>query len=364
MFKVFTILGTRPEIIKLSRIISLFDKIFDHSIIHTGQNFNYELNDVFFKELKIRKPDAYLDCAKNSAIETISNILIKFEKYIRNNRPDAIFVLGDTNSAYASLVAKKNKIPIFHYEAGNRCFDNNVPEEVNRKIVDHISDLNITYTNISKENLIREGITSEKIICIGSPMLEVYNHYKNQIDKSKILRKLSLKKNNYFLVSLHREENVDDKKILLKYIEAILFLSKKYKKKIIFSTHFRTKKNLKKFELDKSKKIYFAKPFGFLDYMKLQQNSFLTLSDSGTLSEESSILGINSLHLRHCTERPEGLENGAIILSSFDKEKLITSINLNKLTNKKIINHQNYSNQNISSIIAKSVISFLNYYKK
>ena len=364
MFKIFTILGTRPEIIKLSRIIPLFDKIFNHKIIHTGQNFNYELNEIFFKELKIRNPDKYLDCAKNSAIETISNILIKFEKYINKNRPDAIFVLGDTNSAYASLVAKKNQIPIFHYEAGNRCFDNNVPEEINRKIVDHISDLNLTYTAISKENLIREGISSEKIICIGSPMLEVYNHYKKYINNSKIISKLSLKKDNYFLVSLHREENVDDKKTLSNYIDAIQFLSKKYKKKIIFSTHYRTQQNLKKYKLDKNKNIYFAKPFGFIDYMKLQQNSFLTLSDSGTLSEESSILGINSIHLRHCTERPEGLENGAIILSSFNKNKLVASINLNKITKKKINNHKNYLNKNVSSTIAKSVITFLNYYKK
>lgn len=364
MFKIFTILGTRPEIIKLSRIIPLFDKVFDHSIIHTGQNFNYELNEIFFSELKIRKPDVYLDCAKTTSIQTISNILLKFEKYINKNRPDAIFVLGDTNSAYSSLVAKKNKIPIFHYEAGNRCFDNDVPEEINRKIVDHISDLNITYTNISKENLINEGIPSEKIICLGSPMLEILNFYKKQINKSKILNRLSLKRDSYFLVSLHREENVDDKKTLINYVDTILFLCKKYKKKIIFSTHYRTQKNLKKYKLDKSKDIYFAKPFGFLDYMKLQQNSFLTLSDSGTLSEESSILGINSIHLRHCTERPEGLENGAIILSGFNKNKIVSTIELNKITKKKIDNHKNYSNKNISSTIAKSIISFLNYYKK
>ena len=239
-----------------------------------------------------------------------------------------------------------------------------MPEEINRKVVDHISDLNITYTNISRENLIKEGISNEKIICVGSPMLEVFQHHKKQINKSNILNKLTLKKNNYFLVSLHREENVDDKKVLNKYIDAFSFLYKKYKKKVIFSTHYRTQKKLKKYNLDNFKGITFIKPFGFLDYMKLQQNSFLTLSDSGTLSEESSILGINSIHLRHCTERPEGLENGAIILSSFNKDKLITAINLNNITKKKIKNHLNYSNKNISNTIAKSVISFLNYYKK
>ena len=360
-FKIFTVLGTRPEIIKLSRIINIFDEFFDHKIIHTGQNFDYELNEIFFKELKIRKPDIYLNCAKKTSIETISEILVKFEKLIKKDRPDAIFVLGDTNSAFASLSAKKNKIPIFHYEAGNRCFDNNVPEEVNRKIVDHISDFNITYTNISKQNLIREGIPSEKIINIGSPMKEVIEHYQKQINLSKILKILKVKKNNYFLVSLHREENVDDPKKLKIFLKSIDTLCNIFKIKAIVSTHYRTAKKLENISF-KSKNLIFKKPFGFIDYMFLQKNSFVNLSDSGTLSEESSILGKSSIHLRHCTERPEGLENGAIVIGGSSIKKLTTAVKIN-LSSKMTVNHSSYNKSNISNLVLKSVISHLEYYK-
>ena len=361
MFKVFTVLGTRPEIIKLSRIIKISDKSFDHKLIHTGQNFDYELNEIFFKELNIRQPDAYLNCAKKTSIETISEILIKFEKLIKRDRPDAIFVLGDTNSAFAALTAKKNKIPIFHYEAGNRCFDNSVPEEINRKIVDHISDFNFTYTEISKQNLIQEGIQSEKIINIGSPMKEVINHYNNKINQSKILKKLKIKKKKYFLVSLHREENVEDKKRLILFLKSIDTLCKKFKIKAILSTHYRTAKKLEKISF-KSKNLIFKKPFGFIDYMFLQKNSFVTLSDSGTLSEESSILGRSAIHLRHCTERPEGIENGAIIVSGSSIKKLTLAVNT-VLADNLIDNHSSYSKLNISNIVLKSIVSHLEYYK-
>ena len=361
MYKIFTVLGTRPEIIKLSRIIDIFDKHFNHKIIHTGQNFDYELNDIFFKELRIRKPDFYLNCAKATAIKTISSVLSSFEDLIKNEKPDAIFILGDTNSSYAALTAKKNRIPVIHFEAGNRCFDNNVPEELNRKLIDHLSDLNLTYTNISKQNLLNEGLHSEKIVYIGSPMKEVLNFYNKKIEKSKILKNLKIKKNDFFLISLHREENVDDQKKLKEFFESIIFLCATFKKKAIVSTHFRTANRLKKLKI-KSNHLIFKKPFGFIDYMYLQKNSFVTLSDSGTLSEESSIIGRSSIHLRHCTERPEGIENGAIILGGSTKKKLLNATNIVKQRNK-IDNHESYNKNNISDLVLKSVISYLDYYK-
>ncbi len=361
MYKIFTVLGTRPEIIKLSRIINIFDRNFEHKIIHTGQNYDYELNQIFFNELKIRKPDLFLNCAKSTAIETIAEIFVKFEKYIKKNKPDAIFVLGDTNSSYASLVAKKNNVPVFHYEAGNRCYDNNVPEEINRKIVDHVSDLNLTYTKLSKDNLIREGLHPEKVIEIGSPMKEVFNYYKKNIHNSKILSSLKLKKNNFFLVSLHREENVDNKKKLMDFFESISFLSKFYKIPAIISTHYRTANNIKKMKI-KTKNLYFNKPFGFFDYIKLQKNSYITLSDSGTLSEESSLLGKTAIHLRHCTERPEGLENGAIIISGSNLKKLKSAIKI-ATQNKLAINHPSYDKDNVSNVVLKSIISYLDFYR-
>ena len=360
-YKIFTVLGTRPEIIKLSRIINIFDQFFNHKIVHTGQNFDYELNEIFFKELRIRKPDIYLNCAKRTSIETISEILIKFEKLIKKDRPDAIFVLGDTNSAFASLSAKKNRIPIFHFEAGNRCFDNNVPEEINRKIVDHISDFNFTYTEISKQNLIREGIEPEKIINIGSPMKEVFEYYKKQINLSKILKTLKIKKNKYFLVSIHREENVDNLKKLKTFLESIDSLCNTFNIKAIISTHYRTAKKLENISY-KSENLIFKKPFGFIDYMFLQKNSFVNLSDSGTLSEESSILGKSSIHLRHCTERPEGLENGAIVIGGSSIKKLTTAVKIN-LSSKMTVNHSSYNKSNISYLVLKSVVSHLEYYK-
>jgi UDP-N-acetylglucosamine 2-epimerase len=362
MYKIFTVLGTRPEIIKLSRIIDKFDKIFNHKLIHTGQNFDYELNEIFFKELKIRKPDIFLNCADTTSSKTISKVITNFENFILNNKPDAVFILGDTNSSFAALTAKKNKIPVFHFEAGNRCFDNLVPEEINRKIIDHISDVNFTYTSISKQNLISEGIHSEKIVSLGSPMKEVINYYNKGIKRSKILEKLKLKKNNYFLISLHREENVDDSKKLNQFFKSIIYLSQKYKKKSLISTHFRTAKRLKNLKLTDNNLI-FMKPFGFFDYITLQKNSFLTLSDSGTLSEESSILGVNSIHLRHCTERPEALENGAIIIGGSSKQKLLTCVKFIKSFNPKVNNHSNYDNLNVSDNIVKAIISYLDYYK-
>ena len=367
MFKIFTVLGTRPEIIKLSRIINIFDKFFNHKIIHTGQNFDYELNQIFFKELQIRKPNLYLNCAKKTSIETISEILVKFEKLILQDRPDAIFVLGDTNSAFASLVAKKNKIPIFHYEAGNRCFDNDVPEEINRKIVDHISDFNFTYTEISKQNLIREGIQAEKIVNIGSPMKEVLDFYKPQIDNSDILQRLNLSKGKFFVVSAHREENVDVPEKLLKFIEALNAIGDLYNIPIIFSTHPRTRQRIEGLKIRFHKNIQLLKPLGFNDYNHLQQSSKAVLSDSGTISEESSILNFPALNIRDNHERPEGMEEASVMMVGLGAERILQGLRI--LENQKVNIDKDrlfrevydYSMPNVSDKLVRIIHSYTDY---
>jgi len=365
--KLAIIVGTRPEIIRLSEIIKNSNNYFNLYLIHTGQNYDYELNKIFFKDLNIKEPDYYLDCASKTSITTISNILKKTETILKKINPDAFLILGDTNSALSSIVAKKLQIPIFHYEAGNRCFDQRVPEEINRKLVDHISDINITYSSFAKSNLINEGIKAENIFKVGSPMKEVINSNSKKISKSNILKKLGLKKNNYFVVSLHREENVDDKKILSKYIELLNNISNKYKKLIIFSTHPRTKKNILKFKLKLSKNIKSIKPLSFTDYLNLQINSIIVLSDSGTISEESSILNFRAINIRENHERHEAFEEASVMFSGPDfaaidnymdvliKEKrehykIVTEYNIDKVSLKVlriILSHIAYVNKNI-----------------
>ena len=267
--KILTVVGTRPEIIRLSRIIKKLDFYFHHILVHTGQNYNFELSNIFFKELKLKKPDFNLNCKSKNAIEFISKSLVRFDKILEIEKPDAVLVLGDTNSALTVLCAKKRKIPIFHIEAGNRCFDESVPEEINRKIVDHISDVNLTYSSYASSNLKLEGVHQDKIIKIGSPLYEVYNHYSEQIENSNILKKLKISKNNYILASIHREENVDNKKSLETIFKSIIKLRKKLKLNVIFSSHPRIQKRIKKFKLKLDKQIHFYKPFGFFDYVKL-----------------------------------------------------------------------------------------------
>ena len=324
-----TIVGTRPEIIRLSRVISLLDETVNHVLVHTGQNYDYELNEIFFKELELKKPDHFLNADTSSLGATVGDIIKKSEGVLKREMPDALLVLGDTNSCLSAYMAKRMHIPIYHMEAGNRCFDFNVPEEINRRVIDHIADFNLVYTEHARRHLISEGLQHRRIYLTGSPMNEVLNYYGKSIDKSKILEKLKLQKKEYFVVSIHREENVDNKENLKELIETINEISIIFRKKIIFSTHPRTRKRidtLKGIKIEKN--IEFLKPFGFFDYVKLQKNSICTISDSGTINEESSILGFPAITVRNSMERPEGLDHGSIILTGLDKNVIIDSIKL------------------------------------
>jgi UDP-N-acetylglucosamine 2-epimerase (non-hydrolysing) len=365
-FKVLTVLGTRPEIIRLSRIIYKFDKSFDHIMVNTNQNFDYNLNKVFFKDLDIRKPDYNLKSAGSTSIQTISKVLIDIEKIILKEKPDAFFILGDTNSSYSLLVAKKYKIPTFHYEAGNRCFDMRVPEELNRKLIDTISDINLTYSESAKNFLIKEGFPINRILKIGSPMKEVINFYKDKILSSKILQKQEIKKNKYILISFHREENLDYKNNLNNFITLLKKLIKLYKLSIIISTHPRTRKKLNKFiKINKNNKnILFLKPLSFSDYNNLQINSALVLSDSGTINEETSILKFLSINLRENTERHEAMEESITLMSSLDVNRILTQVNYlinNKDENLNINEVKDYEHDNVSEKIVRTILSYTSY---
>ena len=308
--RVVTVVGTRPEIIRLSRVIYALDKspAIDHILVHTGQNYDYTLNEIFLKDLEIRKPDYFLEAAGETSSETIGNIIIKFDPLLNKLKPDALLVLGDTNSSLSSISAKKRKVPIFHMEAGNRCFDQRVPEETNRKIVDHISDINLTYSDIAREYLLNEGLSADRIIKTGSPMFEVLSFYKKNISTSSVLKKLSLKKEKYFLISSHREENVSNEVNFKNLVESLNQIALKYNYPIIVSTHPRTKKKLSELKLTINPLIQFLEPMGFIDYNALQSNAYIVLSDSGTISEESSILNFRALNIREAHERPEAME--------------------------------------------------------
>jgi len=319
--KVMTVVGTRPEIIRLSRVMAILDQHCDHIIIHTGQNYDYELNEVFFNELRIRQPDFFLGAAGATSAQTIGQIIITIDEALEKYRPEALLILGDTNSCLAAISAKRKKIPIFHMEAGNRCFDYRVPEEINRKIVDHISDINMTYSSIAREYLLREGFPPDQVIKTGSPMKEVLDFYKSEINNSTVLLKLGLTSKDYFVVSYHREENVDSEKNLSNLVSSLNLLAERFNKKIIFSTHPRTRKKLDYLSVLTNPLIQFCNPFGFMDYVKLQCEAICTLSDSGTITEESSILNFPALNLREVHERPEGFEEGAVMMvgSNFDR---------------------------------------------
>jgi UDP-N-acetyl-L-fucosamine synthase len=327
--KVMTIVGTRPEIIRLSRTMALLDKYVNHIIVHTGQNYDYELNEIFFSELELRKPDHFFNVDTSSLGISIGDIIKKSEKVLRDELPDAVLVLGDTNSCLSVYMAKRMHIPIFHMEAGNRCFDFNVPEEINRKIIDHIADFNLVYTEHARRQLLSEGLPHRRIYLTGSPMKEVLSYYLPKIKDSKILKNLNLKEKRYFVVSTHREENVDIAENLKKIIVILKTLSEKYNYPIIVSTHPRTRKRLK--ELDNLKNdinIKFLKPFGFFDYINLQINAACTISDSGTISEESALLSFPAISLRESMERPEAQDAGTIILTGLDKDVVLNSINI------------------------------------
>ncbi|MBI87030.1 MAG: UDP-N-acetylglucosamine 2-epimerase (non-hydrolyzing) [Candidatus Marinimicrobia bacterium] len=328
-FKIVTIVGTRPELIRLSRVIDVLDQNLNHVLVHTGQNYDYELNEIFFRELKIKKPDYFLNVDTSSLGTILGDTLIKAEKVLIKESPDAVLILGDTNSSISAIISKRMHIPIYHMEAGNRSFDFNVPEEINRRIIDHIADFNLVYTEHSRRHLIAEGIDHRRIYLTGSPMFEVLDYFSKNIDNSVILKELRLQPKKYFIVSMHREENVDNTKNLQSILSMLELLIKKYNLPIIVSTHPRTRKRinqLKNFKSDKN--IKFLKPFGFFDYVTLQKYAYCTISDSGTISEESSILKFPAITIRNSMERPEVLDAGSIILTGFDKEIILQSIQI------------------------------------
>ena len=327
--KVLTVVGTRPEIIRLSRVMSLLDEHVNHIIAHTGQNYDYELNEIFYNDLNLRKPDFFLDIDVSSLEASVGDIIKKSGELLRKERPDALLVLGDTNSCLSAYMAKRLHIPIFHMEAGNRCFDFNVPEEINRRIIDHIADFNLVYTEHARRHLISEGLPHRRIYMTGSPMNEVLSYYKEKINTSKILDNLELTGKRYFIVSVHREENVDNRENLERVLFIINRIASDYKLPVIISTHPRTRKRLEAIDgIKMDQQIQFLKPFGFSDYIHLQMNSICTVSDSGTISEESAILGFPPVSLRNSMERPEAQDSGSIILTGFESQNVINSINL------------------------------------
>jgi len=361
-----TIIGTRPEIIKLSRVISELDKFVDHVLVHTGQNYDFELNDIFFNDLKIRKPDFFLNAVGESTAETISKIIFESDKILSKEKPDAVVLYGDTNSCLSVISAKRKQIPVFHMEAGNRCFDQRVPEEINRKIVDHLSDINMPLTEHARRYLINEGINPNTIIKTGSCMKEILNYYKKDIDKSNVLKKLNVKARKYFLVSVHREENVDYNENLISLLSALNDISKKYELPVIVSTHPRTRDRLEKInnKIKINSLVNFLKPLGFFDYIKLQISSYCVISDSGTITEESSILKFPSIMIRQSHERPEGMDEGTLIMSGLDKKRIIESIDIvvDQFENNifpKIVD--DYNVDNVSQKVVKIILSYIDY---
>ena len=364
--KVMTIVGTRPEIIRLSAVINKLEKseAIEHILVHTGQNYDYELNEVFFEDFNLRKPDYFLNAANGTAVETIGNILIAIDPILEEVKPEAVLILGDTNSCLCAIAAKKRKIPIFHMEAGNRCFDQRVPEETNRKIVDHIADINLTYSDIAREYLLREGIPADRIIKTGSPMFEVLNSKKIEIQNSSILEQLDLEEKKYFVVSAHREENINSVINFKKLIDALNTISDQYNIPIIFSTHPRTFKMINNMNLEIKKNIKLIKPLGFLDYIQLQQKSKAVLSDSGTISEESSILNLKALNIREAHERPEAMEEATVMMVGTETETIMQGLNILEKSNgnSKIVN--DYDVENVSDKVLKIIISYTSYINK
>jgi UDP-N-acetylglucosamine 2-epimerase (non-hydrolysing) len=326
--KVLTVVGTRPELIKLSRVIPLLDKYTDHTFVHTGQNYSDQLNSIFFEQMKIRLPDVVLNVASDTAMKSIAQILEQTDSVLDQVMPDAVVVLGDTNSALAVIAAKRRKIPVFHLEAGNRAFDERTPEEINRRIVDHTSDINMTYSQHAKQNLVSEGLSVDRIFCVGSPMKEIFDHYGSQIDSSEILSSLNLSAKKYFLVSLHREENVDDPKKFDQLLDSIEAIANKFKLPVVFSTHPRTRERLNSTSRDKSSLIRFVDALGFFDYVKLQRSAFCVISDSGTLTEEASLLSFPAVTLRESHERPEGVDVGTLVMAGSNSQSLISAVEI------------------------------------
>jgi UDP-N-acetyl-L-fucosamine synthase len=368
--KVMTVVGTRPEIIRLSRVLDALDasEAIEHIIVHTGQNYDYELNQIFFEDLGLRKPDYFLEAAGKTATETVGNILIKIDPLLEELEPDAFLVLGDTNSCLCAIPAKKRHIPIFHMEAGNRCFDQRVPEETNRKIVDHVSDVNLTYSAIAREYLLREGLPADRIIKTGSPMYEVLHHYLPQIQASNVLEQLHLEEGKFFVVSAHREENINSEKNFMGLMESLNAIADRYKMPIIVSTHPRTRKMIDKKKVVVRPEIQFLRPLGFHDYNALQMRSYAVLSDSGTISEESSTLNFRALNIRQAHERPEAMEEASVMMVGLSSERIMQG--LIQLQQQKVGAERNfravsdYSMPNVSQKMVRILLSYTDYVKR
>lgn len=363
--KVATIIGTRPEIIRLSRVMSALDRYVDHVIIHTGQNYDYELNQIFFEDLEIRKPDYFLDAAGKNAADTIGSVISRSDAALAAIKPDAVLILGDTNSCLAAISAKRRKIPVFHMEAGNRCFDQRVPEEINRKIVDHISDINLPYSSIGREYLLREGLPPDRVIKTGSPMFEVLHYYRPKIERSSVLETLGLDPLNYFVLSCHREENVDDEVNFRGLIETLQGLVASYGKRIIMTTHPRTRKRIEQEGIALPQLVELHKPFGLIDYVKLQMNAQAVLSDSGTITEESSILNFPALNIRQTHERPEGMEEGSVMMVGLSWPRIKESIEIlegqPRGTDRSFRLVRDYDVPNVSEKVVRIILSYTDY---
>jgi UDP-N-acetylglucosamine 2-epimerase (non-hydrolysing) len=363
--KVMTIVGTRPELIRLCLIIRKLDEFCDHVLVHTGQNYDFELNEVFFSDLGIRKPDYFLNAAGKTSAETIGNVIMTVDKVLEEVKPEAVLVLGDTNSGMAIMPAKRRKIPTFHMEAGNRCFDQRVPEEINRRIIDHMSDINLTYSSIAREYLLREGLPADLVIKTGSPVFEVLEHFKGDIAASNVLERLELKENGFFVVSAHREENVDSEKNFLKLIESLNTVAEIYQMPVIVSTHPRTQKRFDAMGVKFHEQVRLLKPLGFMDYNKLQVSAKAVLSDSGTINEESSILNFPALNLREAYERPEGMEEGAVMMVGVSGERILQALSvLDKQPRgeERLLRLvDDYSMPNVSDKIVRIIHSYTDY---
>ena len=362
--KVMTVVGTRPEIIRLSAVINKLDKseAIEHILVHTGQNYDYELNEVFFEDFNLKKPDYFLNSAVGTAIETIGNILINIEKVIDKEKPDAFLILGDTNSCLTAIAAKRRHIPIFHMEAGNRCFDQRVPEETNRKIVDHIADINLTYSDIAREYLLREGLLPDRVIKTGSPMYEVIKSKLDDINNSDVLNKLNLEKGKYFVISAHREENINSETNFMNLVESLNAIANKYNFPVIVSTHPRTRKMIEEKDVKFNPLVNLLKPLGFNDYVKLQIESKAVLSDSGTISEESSILKFRALNLREAHERPEAMEEASVMMVGLKKERILQGLEILETQEKDTLREvYDYSMPNVSDKVLRIILSYTDY---
>lgn len=363
--KLMTVVGTRPEIIRLSRVMQACDKYFDHILVHTGQNYDYELNEIFFNDLGIRKPDHFLNAAGATGAETIGNVIIGVDKVLDEVQPEALLVLGDTNSCMAVLPAKRRKIPTFHMEAGNRCFDMRVPEEINRRIVDHTADINLTYSTIARDYLLAEGLPADLVIKTGSPMFEVLNHYKAKIEASNILETLGLTENEYFIVSAHREENINSDQNFLDLVEMLNAVADKYQYPVIVSTHPRTRNRIEELKVEFNPLVQLLKPLGFSDYNKLQLSAKAALSDSGTINEESSILNFPALNLRQAHERPEGMEEAAVMMVGLKADRILQGLDILESqlrgTERTLRLVEDYSMPNVSEKVARIILSYTDY---